>query len=640
MLSVFFVLTAVWAGLAVSMILPLSWNLLERGYAALALGTVAAVWLLLVSGLSVGHLSNLVVFVCSMLLAAGGTIPWLFPCYRTIVRRSARVLRTDSRRLSFWIVQFVVVLAAIALVALFSSVLFTHDGGIRAATGGVSSDWNLHLQQVSGFAYGHNFPPEFTGLVGQHLSYPFGINLFAGGLAVTGVSVVGAAKVSSWLLAVAGVGCLAALLRQLGGARTAIIGLPLFYLLGGLGFIDAITDLLRQGFHLESFFGHLPRLYTYTAEPGGLGNLQLANVTFAAIQPQRAFVFGLPMVIIVIALLATGLRSHRRGPFLAAGGIVGVLPIVHTHSLIFLGLLSVGWAAVSLYENKPPMRWALLRNWVLFGATGMVLAIPQLVWLIADTHTALGWLPGWLHGHESIWWFWLKNYGLFLVVALLGVWFLRGVVRQLLVSSIGVFLVANLVLFQPSPWDNTKILYYVSLGLVVGVAVWLARVSRFWGGKGAVLVVIMLGCMTVAGALDVFATVQLQRQTDVLFSQSQQEIARDVRAHTDPRSVFLTADNPNSEYTSLAGRRAVLSGGWYQTYGINTDARQRDITSLYQGGSNFETLRAKYQIRYLVIGPAERGLSPSVHERYFDEHFSLWRETGATKVYDLQAVLR
>src|SRR2546430_8279609 len=86
-----------------------------------------------------------------------------------------------------------------------------------------------------------------------------------------------------------------------------------------------------------------------------------------------------------------------------------------------------------------------------------------------------------MSGAEMLLWFWIKNTGLFiplLLVALLSPLALRGRARLLIAPFSLVFLIANLVKFQPWDWDNSKLLVFWYLASAVAVGAILVRLAR------------------------------------------------------------------------------------------------------------------------------------------------------------------
>src|SRR5207248_11415394 len=121
-----------------------------------------------------------------------------------------------------------------------------------------------------------------------------------------------------------------------------------------------------------------------------------------------------------------------------------------------------------------------------FFAVMAVLAVPRRLMAVPGhpgappDHQYPSWLIGWVSGADWPPWFWIKNTGLFwplLLLALLSPLALRGRVRLLIAPYSLVFLVANLVKFQPWDWDNSKLLVFWYLASAVAVG---ALLLRFW----------------------------------------------------------------------------------------------------------------------------------------------------------------
>src|SRR4029453_9803411 len=102
-------------------------------------------------------------------------------------------------------------------------------------------------------------------------------------------------------------------------------------------------------------------------------------------------------------------------------------------------------------------------------------------------------------------WFWLKNLGLMLPLAVLGLFgpglFARES-RRFLFALMPAFVVANLFIFQPWDWDNTKILTFWYLGISILCAALLVRTWRGWTSPvPRIAVGVALASLLLSGAL-------------------------------------------------------------------------------------------------------------------------------------------
>src|SRR5439155_102966 len=182
---------------------------------------------------------------------------------------------------------------------------------------------------------------------------------------------------------------------------------------------------------------------------------------------------------IAAGVIAVTLTRHGGGLgywfFFGDAALTGLLPLFHVHSLVVVGIVAACWA---LLFPRPA--------WIGFFALMLLLAVPRLLMAVPGDpgappeHQYPRWLIGWMSGADVPAWFWIKNTGLFiplLLLALLSPLALRGRARLLIAPFSLVFIVANLVKFQPWDWDNSKLLvfWYMASGVAVG-----AMLVRFW----------------------------------------------------------------------------------------------------------------------------------------------------------------
>ncbi|HET9847625.1 MAG TPA: hypothetical protein VFR68_03630, partial [Candidatus Dormibacteraeota bacterium] len=285
-----------------------------------------------------------------------------------------------------------------------------------------------------------------------------------------------------------------------------------------------------------------------------------------------------------------------------------------------------------------------------------VLAVPRLLMSVpgdpglSAQHQYPQLMAGWMSqydspqpGYDFPVWFWLKNTGLFwplLLLALLSPLALRGRARLLIAPFSLVFVVANIVKFQPWDWDNSKLLvfWYLASGVAVG-----AMLIRIWRATAAGPLVAGIAWLTLiaSGALSLLQVLPPQGPTYVWFSAEDVQLATQVRELTPPRAVFVTGADPTNEIAAyptnpvadLAGRSVLMSyPGWLWSYGINYAQREADIRRIYNGGQTALDLLHHYHADYLVIGPNEMAeLRPNL--RYFDATFRLAIHTEHWQIY-------
>ena len=547
---------------------------------------------------------------------------------------------------------------AVAVLALLMGFLFIRAVEVMpdawlAQYNNTWSDWSFHASYTTTFVYGHNLPPQNPIFAGTPFRYPFAPDFASAMLVGGGWSIPAALIWPSWAMTVLALSGLMLWARRLtGGIGAGVIAVTLTLLGGGLGFWFFFGDAARLG--LITTLLHIPRTYDRFDPPV---NIQWYNPILSYYLPQRSFVFGAAVVMAVLLLLtppllhtpffgwratlATVRQSWRQWrlksdgvAFLIAGALAGLLPLIHVHSLVVVGVVTACWA---LLFPRPA--------WLGFFTVMLLLAVPRLLMAVPGDpgappdHQYPRWLIGWMSGADMPPWFWIKNTGLFiplLLVALLSPLALRGRARLLIAPFSLVFLIANLVKFQPWDWDNSKLLVFWYLASAVAVG---ALLVRLWRSHpvGAIGAAGMWLSLVLSGGLSLMQFLPPQGPSYVWFTAEQVQLAADVRRLTPPKAVFVTGEQPNNPIADLAGRSVLMSyPGWLWSYGIDYRRREADLSKIYQGGAPALDLLHRYHADYVVIGPEERtAMQPAVD--YFNGQFRLLLHTANYAIYAVPA---
>ena len=548
-----------------------------------------------------------------------------------------------------WALPAAVVVMALAMGYLFSRAVEVTPDAWLAQYNNTWSDWSFHASYTTTFVYGHNLPPQNPIFAGKPFRYPFAPDFTSALLVGGGWSIPAALIWPSWALTVLALSGLILWARRLtGGIGAGVIAVTLTLLGGGLGFWFFFGDAARLG--LVTTLLHIPRTYDRFDPPV---NIQWYNPILSYYLPQRSFVFGAAVVLAVLLLLTPPLlhtpffdwratltavrQSWRRWTikneavaFLIAGALTGLLPLIHVHSLVVLGVVTACWA---LLFPRPA--------WIGFFGVMLLLAVPRLLMAVPGDpgappeHQYPRWLIGWMSGTDAPPWFWIKNTGLFiplLLLALLSPLALRGRARLLIAPFSLVFLIANLVKFQPWDWDNSKLLvfWYLASGVAVG-----ALLVRLWRSHAlaAIGATAIWLSLTLSGGLSLMQYLPPQGPSYVWFTAEQVQLAADVRRLTPAKAVFVTGEQPNNPIADLAGRSVVMSyPGWLWSYGIDYTQREADLFRIYRGGAAALDLLHRYHADYVVIGPDERNtMQPDVD--YFNAEFRLVLHTANYQIF-------
>jgi hypothetical protein len=607
-----------------------------------------------VAGLVIGVVVlTLLGFASALIIGLGLPLVFLLAAFATIVglgllARNRTRLRSEIKPGSLPLLLSVVMLAVVMGYLFARALRITPDGWL-AQYANTWSDWSSHASYATAFAYGQNLPPQNPIFAGTPFRYPFGCDFASALLLGGGWSIPSALIWPGWAMTTLALSGLILWARRLtGGIGAGLVAVTLTLLGGGLGFWFFFGDAARLG--LVDALLHIPQTYDKFDPPV---NIQWYNPILSWYLPQRSFVFGAAIVVTVLVLLTPILQktpflqgratlaeirsTWRRwtlkseaAVFLIAGALAGTLPLFHVHALVALGLVTLCWA---LLFPRPA--------WTGFFAAMFVLAVPRLLMAVPGDpgappeHQYPQILLGWLSGSDFPAWFWIKNTGLFwpvLLIALLSGFALPGRSRLLVAPFVVVFLVANVIKFQPWDWDNTKVLVFWYLGSAVAVGAVLVRLARInvVGGFGAVAIWLTL---IASGVLSLMQYLPPQGPSFTWFTPEEVQLATRVRQLTPAKSIFVTGERPNNPVADLAGRAVLMSyPGWLWSYGINYARRETDLARIYLGGQDALPLLHAYHAAYVVVGPDE---VETWHANldYFKSKFALVIQTPNYQVF-------
>jgi hypothetical protein len=527
--------------------------------------------------------------------------------------------------LGFWGVYFV---------TLFSRMIRQSTQGLFVGHENVWSDWALHIGIAHIFAY--KAPSDWFAYhpmyAGGKFTYGFITDAISGLLMRAGISLPLSFILPSIMFALLlclGLYALAYLLLK--SRWQASVAVFLFFLSSGLGFMHYFAD----GASLATLINpplQYSRIDAYEWYSG--------NVIVGLLVPQRAMLAGMTLgvwalVIVIRELMRRDDEKTNPGMLFVAGILAGILPITHAHSFIAVALVSV---AICLAQLQ------LWRRWIWFAIPATIISVTLYNIFIAggiETQfirpligwTAKGGFVAWL---AQWWWQW----GLMLPFVIFVFLFWRcanSVVRAYFLTFFGLFVLANLMLFQPIRWDNSKLftwVYFACSMLAARGLAWL-WLQQIWF---KVVAVMLAFCLIATGTLEVIRLQRIDLYELQESSQMEIELGEKVRRVTDPRSRFLTAPSHN-HFIMVWAARPILMGyvAWVWNYGFDYQTREQHITQMYAGSSLAETLLKQYQVSYVVFSPSESDID-NRNESFYSRRFPTLVSTPYVRIYDVRSL--
>jgi len=572
------------------------------------------------------------------------------------IRRFA--LHPDAASVGYFF--FYLIIGAV-LWQVFSRAMIENQSTISTGLLNNFGDLPFHLSVITGFAFGNNFPPEDPTYAGVRFTYPFISDFVSAIFVKCGADLRQSLLIENLMLAFSFVGLLHRWALVLLRDRLAAVITPLLVLLnGGFGWVLLFNKAMANEHGLWGALNDLPPSLTVIPET----TWRWGNAISALLVPQRGFLMGLPLAVIVFTQWWLAIVKDAEHPgsekdrgslkkrpknltyrqvktsrfsvsmrrMIAAGIAAGLLPLVHAHS--FVVVMAMG-ACIALLMP----RW---RDWIVFFAAASLIAIPQLWWSTSNTAVSassfFAWEVGWDHGRENVIWFWFKNTGLFIPLVLTAL-LLRAegylIGKRLLLFYLPFtlcFIVPNFLKMAPWIWDNIKILFYWWLASAPLVALLLARLWR-QGSVRQLIAIVLFVSVALAGAIEV-AGIALRSTKYDIFDAAAVGFADVLKQQTPPRSLILHAPVHNHP-VFLSGRRSLMGyPGHIWTHGLEFVQRESEVKSIYSGGVKAEPLLRRYNIEYVVVGPLERLVMP-VNDHFFSRYQKVG-EIGDYKLYKIR----
>src|SRR5436190_1134672 len=185
---------------------------------------------------------------------------------------------------------------AIVLWQVFSKAMIQDSEGISTGLLNNFGDLPFHLSVITGFAYGNNYPPEDPTYAGVRFTYPFLSDFVSAIFVRCGADLRQSMFLENFVLALSFVGLLHRWALVMLRDRLAAIITPLLVLLnGGFGFVLLFNKADSNEYGLFGVLSNLPPSFTVIPET----TWRWGNAVSALLIPQRGFLMGLPLAVIV-----------------------------------------------------------------------------------------------------------------------------------------------------------------------------------------------------------------------------------------------------------------------------------------------------------------------------------------------------
>ena len=528
---------------------------------------------------------------------------------------------------------------AVLGVYLFSTHTILNDHGALYVGQSTYGDLCMHLGFITSITVQKTFPPYYSICPDTRIGYPFLSDSISSTFYTLGGSLRFATllpAIYAYLLVLTGVYLFFEQWMERDGFKTALCTL-LFFVGGGFGFVYFFDLLKRNPGNFSRIFTAFYQTPTNNVDVG----IKWVNPIADMLVPQRATLFGWALLFPCLYLLyrAFFLKEYRF--FIPLGILAGALPLVHTHSFLALGVISAVYLMESVLSR--PSREELA-GFVKYATITALLAAPQL--LLFTFRQSKGFLTphfNWANETDGFLWFYIKNLGLLFLLLPVALFETSSRNRRVMAGPAVLWIIAELIQFQPNPYDNNKLLFVCFAFLCGLIGDYLAgtfRKLRDSQSFSRASVGILSGFVCVSLFLSGILTLGREAVSRYeLLGADQVSAAEYIKKTAAPDATFLTANNHNNAVAVLTGRNIVCGSGSFLYYhGIDYHEREAALSAMYEEPNlYFEEYAEKYDVDYVYVSYEEL-YKYDCDLDYFDNHFGIAYQNGEVTVYDVSQV--
>ncbi len=314
--------------------------------------------------------------------------------------------------------------------------------------------------------------------------------------------------------------------------------------------------------------------------------------------------------------------------------LAGTLPLVHTHSLLALVLISAVWLMYAVFSGPHTVK-ALL-PWCGYAGLAGVLCLPQLFGVIfrqtSTGHNFLRFHFNWANDGDPYLWFYIKNIGLVYLLLIPAFLLASKALRWMYGGGLLILLVSEFILFQPNPYDNNKLLFvWHLLGCILAADFLWEFLAGLRNRRAAAL---LGSCLVFLGTFGSILTLGREAVSQYQqFDETGIAVAAFVDENASADALFLTGTQHLNPVVSLAGRDIVCGSSLYVYYhGMDYAAQLQAVKELYEAPS--EALLAQWGIDYVMISGWERS-DYTVDEAFYAQHYPVWYQNGSYTIYQI-----
>ncbi len=553
-------------------------------------------------------------------------------------------------KLDFFVMLLLILVVCINVKIVGDTFFVDNLGNMHSTVEGYG-DVPLHLTQITKFASLDFWDLSDPIFYGSKLQYPFVFNFLRGALYMLTDSLYFSVLWPLYFIVTANIFLIFYIYKfLLKNKLNSIFALLIFFFGSGLNwYYSFFKEIGFSSFHLNLEY-------------------PLQNIAFGptmiSIVHQHTFHWGLFLFLSSVVLLYLCVFQRKLWQYILLFVSLSILPMSHSHSFVALFIYATLFTLVIFYQYG----FESIRRLVVVYLASFFTIIPQVIFLMSDkVHDnfimlRLGWMtekgigsvnfsgsnPG-IFSFDYLNFIWM-NFG-FIVPMYLGVLiFLILIIKNKIkisiedklpiylfaMSALSLFVVVNLIKFQPWDFDNNKIIIYF---MYFSAPLFIWAISSIPGIKNLakttlMLIVVCLVCFS--GFLDAYYRTRFNRKDlPVIFDQDAMQVSSFIKNNLKPE-IILSGGNHLNPISSLAGSPVLLGyPGWLWTRGIDYTERETEIRNFYSKPSANNVLIDKYDIQYILLDDFVINNYKASPE-FFDDLFVKLYHKGNYRIYSLK----
>src|SRR3989344_4355583 len=511
-----------------------------------------------------------------------------------------------------------IIIGVISGYIFFFKVLAPAPSGLLTGGGGLYADTAMHAAFTTSLVE-QGLPPHNPLFAGKLLVHPFLVNFFSARLIKLGMNLRFAFILPQLVYLVSFITLFYVIGKKLISNGAVFFALLIFFFGWGLGWTQYVTQGIQTG------DWKIAKEYT-----NNLPGYQMHNVLTGIIYPARSLLPGLLIGLLILYLLfeMSSTKSVNKYQIVTIAITLATLPLWHTHTFLFMFVAVGVWLlfdpalagenfSISNFFKVTSLRQLADRRVkmiaVIFSLTAL-LFIPIFLYFKQQVSTASFFklIPGWTKdGQANLLLFWLRNTGLVIPLAAFGFWKLQRNIRIWFVPSILMFVIANLVQFQPWDCDNIKLFSWVFLFFALLAGYGLTKLTSGIYSSSVVekfpvifrkivliiFAVPILFSLTASGFLSIALNLA---QEYTIYDKNGIAVAEWIKEHTAPSDVFLIDPWPNHPVSGLSGRSVYIGyPGQLWVHGLDYYKREQQVKDILAGKTEV-LAQTEVPINYIV----------------------------------------